>query len=119
MELRLSAKADAWVYGSGSASGGASSSSSDSSSQASSVTEQDQFTIGTTLPSGKNLQEKLDSWASNDTKIMSHPMPIGGMQLELLPQSILRSKKDRGTLTDDITKKMVAMLAHINEDRYC
>jgi hypothetical protein len=50
---------------------------------------------------------------------MSHPMPIGGMQLELLPLSILRAKKDRGTLTDTITKKMVAMLAYLNEDRYC
>jgi len=43
------------------------------------VHEDKQYTIGTTLPEGSSIQDKLNKWASNDDKIMAHPMPIGGI----------------------------------------
>lgn len=56
------------------------------------VTETGQYTIGTTLPGGRDLAERLSLWAKNDAKIMAHPMPIGGMTLAPIADEIERSK---------------------------
>ena len=53
-----------------------------------SINESDQYTIGTTLPAGDNIKQKLESWAINDAKIMAHPMPIGKMNLVPLVDEI-------------------------------
>jgi len=52
------------------------------------VHEEDQYTIGTTLPVGRSIADKLSKWASNDEKIMAHPMPIGGLELVPLVDAI-------------------------------
>ena len=52
------------------------------------VEEEDQYTIGTTLPVGRSIADKLSKWASNDEKIMAHPMPIGGLELVPLVDAI-------------------------------
>ena len=86
--IKFSADVSAWVV---SAKGSYKSSDSTSTQKTSSseVYEEDQYTVGTTLPEGITIRDKLNKWASNDEKIMAFPMPIGDMQLIPLAEAIL------------------------------
>jgi len=50
---------------------------------------------------------------------MAHPMPIGGMQLVLLPDEIERAKKTRDALTLPLQTKLAAIRKHLAGDKYC
>ena len=83
------------------------------------VTEDKQYTIGTTLPEGNSIQEKLNKWAADDEKIMSHPMPIGGIQLIPITDAIIQSRESRQGLTSTESQKVMALSNHLGEDKYC
>jgi len=85
----------------------------------SNVSSVDQFTVGTVLPSGDTMKDKLDSWAKDEVEIMKYPMPIGGMTLVPLVDEIWRSKEVRNTLDDWDAYKLGIIREHIAKDKYC
>ena len=89
--FKFSAEASGW----GVTAGGSHSSSNQEinrSTNTSEINTLDQYTIGTTLPEGDTVRDKLNRWASDDRKIMAHPMPIGDMELIPLVDAITQAK---------------------------
>jgi hypothetical protein len=60
------------------------------------------YTLGTPLPTGGTMEDKLNTWAGNTAAIMAEPVPIANMELVLITDAIRKTLKQRDLLDESI-----------------
>lgn len=77
------------------------------------------YTIGTLLPKGKNIKERLENWSQMKTEIGKQPSPIGNMEVEVITDAIRKSLDLRKILTPSFDKRLAALGYHLKNKKYC